>query len=68
MKQEETTKDDSGLINSQQEESLVPIPTENKVDNELIFEQGKHNLEGSEETHDFNDSRSCNHYGRRLCA
>nr|XP_051195377.1 uncharacterized protein LOC127308549 isoform X6 [Lolium perenne] len=53
MKQEETTKDDSGLINSQQEESLVPIPTEYKVDNKLIFEQGKHNLEGSEETHDF---------------
>ncbi|KAM3239589.1 hypothetical protein ACQJBY_053341 [Aegilops geniculata] len=51
-KQEETTKDGSSLITSQQEESLVPIPTENKVDNEHIFEQGKHNLEGSEETHD----------------
>ncbi|VAI43071.1 unnamed protein product [Triticum turgidum subsp. durum] len=51
-KQEETTKDGSSLITSQQEESLVPIPTENKVDNERIFEQGKHNIEGSEETHD----------------
>jgi hypothetical protein len=51
-KQEETTKDGSSLITSQQEESLVPIPTENKVGNEHIFGQGKHNLEGSEETHD----------------
>jgi hypothetical protein len=52
-KQEETTKDDSCLITSQQEESSVPVPTENKVENKLISEQGKHNLEGSEETHDF---------------
>uniref|UniRef100_A0A453N6I3 Uncharacterized protein n=1 Tax=Aegilops tauschii subsp. strangulata TaxID=200361 RepID=A0A453N6I3_AEGTS len=51
-KQEETTKDGSSLITSQQEESLGPIPTENKVDNERVFEQGKHNIEGSEETHD----------------
>ncbi|KAM3296052.1 hypothetical protein ACQJBY_038409 [Aegilops geniculata] len=51
-KQEETTKDGSSLITSQQEESLVPIPTENKVDDERNFEQGKHNIEGSEETHD----------------
>ncbi|CAM0947223.1 unnamed protein product [Alopecurus aequalis] len=52
-KQEETTKDDSCLITSQQEESLVPIPADLKVDNKPIFEEGKHNLEGSEETHDF---------------
>ncbi|PNT65804.1 hypothetical protein BRADI_3g02910v3 [Brachypodium distachyon] len=52
-KQEETTKDDSGLITSQQEESLVPIPTENKVDEKSIGEQEKQNLEiVSEETHD----------------
>ncbi|KAE8778050.1 Endoglucanase 11 [Hordeum vulgare] len=51
-KQEETAKDDSSLITSEQEESLVPIPTENMVEKELISEKGKHNLEGSEETHD----------------
>uniref|UniRef100_A0ACD5TC75 Uncharacterized protein n=1 Tax=Avena sativa TaxID=4498 RepID=A0ACD5TC75_AVESA len=52
-KQEEITKDDGCLITSQHEESLVPVHTENKVDNKLIFEQGKDNLEGSEEIHDF---------------
>jgi hypothetical protein len=31
---------------------LLSHSAKNKVDNELMFEQGKHNLEGSEETHD----------------
>uniref|UniRef100_A0A0E0JV50 Uncharacterized protein n=1 Tax=Oryza punctata TaxID=4537 RepID=A0A0E0JV50_ORYPU len=48
--QEETTKDDSCLIASQQEESLVAFPKENSVDEKLTFEQEKEKVEGSEET------------------
>uniref|UniRef100_A0A0E0G0M3 Uncharacterized protein n=1 Tax=Oryza nivara TaxID=4536 RepID=A0A0E0G0M3_ORYNI len=48
--QEETTKDGSCLIASQQEENLVAFPIEKSVDEKLTFEQEKEKVEGSEET------------------
>ncbi|XP_062224166.1 uncharacterized protein LOC133922728 isoform X2 [Phragmites australis] len=49
-KQEETTEDNSCLIISKQEESLVSLPTENKVDDKLTFEEEKHEVKCSKET------------------
>uniref|UniRef100_A0A0D3F089 Uncharacterized protein n=1 Tax=Oryza barthii TaxID=65489 RepID=A0A0D3F089_9ORYZ len=48
--QEETMKDGSCLIASQQEENLVAFPIEKSVDEKLTFEQEKEKVEGSEET------------------
>ncbi|XP_062218102.1 uncharacterized protein LOC133918305 [Phragmites australis] len=48
-KQEETTEDNSCLIISRQDESLVSLPTENKVDDKFTFKQEKHDVKCSEE-------------------
>ncbi|CAN6230213.1 unnamed protein product [Urochloa humidicola] len=49
-KQGETTEDNSCVLISKQEESMGSLSTENKVDDDLTFEQEKHDVECPEET------------------
>lgn len=49
-KQGETTEDNTCVLISKEEESVGPLCTENKVDDNLTFEQEKHDAKCSEET------------------
>ncbi|KAG2655773.1 hypothetical protein PVAP13_1KG036500 [Panicum virgatum] len=49
-KEEETKEGDKCVVISKQEENMGSLSTENKVDDDLMFEQEKHDVECSEET------------------
>jgi len=49
-KEEETKEGDKCVVISKQEENMGSLSTENKADDDLMFEQEKHDVECSEET------------------